>query len=124
MKIKTINKRLDQADEFDAQVNAATAEGWRLVKREVIPAGPNPDSHRLLYAELVEPDPVPEAPEAAEPQPADPFDAVRAIKATCMATPMEDCQHGRCPLYAWCCQQESCTDPSEWEVPEKKDAPA
>ena len=120
MKIKTIVRNFDWVEEFDQLVNAAIDEGWRLVKREVIPgvAGVNTNSRRLLYAELVQldPEPVPEA------QPMDPIDAVYAIKATCDAIPLKDCQGGRCPLYVWCCQLEGGRDPSDWDLP-KKEAP-
>ena len=119
MKIKTITEELPFSNRFDDKVNDAMGAGWRLVKREVIPAGPNPGSHRLLYAELVELDPVPEVPETA-----DPFDAVRAVKATCLATPLEDCHADRCPLFSWCNRLSECADPTDWKIPEKEDAQA
>lgn len=120
MKIKTIVKNTDNVQQFDDEVNAALAEGWRLVKREVLPDmnyNATNWARRALYAELVQLDPVPEV---AEPQPADPFDAVRAVRSFCLSVPAEVCQRGQCPLYAWCCQQEKCEDPAEWEVPEKE----
>ena len=53
--IKTIKNRLDNNVAFDNEVNAALAEGWTLVKRDVI----NPHAHpqlqtfyTMLYAEL------------------------------------------------------------------------
>ena len=119
MKIKTITGRVNYPADFDRVVNEAQEEGWRLVKREVLPGTPgNPNSPRLLYAELVQLDPEPEP--AA--QPVDPIDAVYAIKATCDAVPIKDCQVGRCPLYAWCCQLRDAGDPTEWDLP-KREAP-
>lgn len=117
MKIKTICRNFDWVEEFDQLVNEAINDGWHLVKREVLPgvAGVS-NSRRLLYAELVQLDPEPE-PEA---QPLDPIDAVHAIKATCDAIPLKDCQGGRCPLYVWCCQLEGGRDPSDWDLPEKE----
>lgn len=129
MKIKTITEELPFSNRFDDKVNKAMDDGWRLARRDVIPAGSNPDSHRLLYAELVQLDPAPEVPEgdapgAPEPQPADPFDAVRAIKAACLATSNDDCCTDRCPLYGWCVKLRNGGDPTDWEIPEKGDAPA
>lgn len=46
LQIKTIHRRLDHSEEFDAEVNAALAEGWTLTKRaHIFP-------HYALYAEL------------------------------------------------------------------------
>lgn len=121
MKIKTIRNRLDNAQDFDQELNTALADGYQLVRRDVIPGfrldGGN-YLHNMLYAELVQLDPEPD-PEA---QPLDPMDAVYAIKATCDAMPLKDCQGGRCPLYVWCCQLEGGRDPSDWDLP-KKEAP-
>lgn len=52
--IKTITKQLDGSVQFDAEVNAALAEGWTLVKREVLQAyeGQTRVFYRMLYAEL------------------------------------------------------------------------
>lgn len=46
LQIKTIRNILDKAEKFDAEVNAALAEGWTLTKRELV------HSHGVLYAEL------------------------------------------------------------------------
>lgn len=55
LQIKTIVDRLEDADQFDNEVNAAIAEGWMLKKREVLL--PRSQSESLtariaLYAEL------------------------------------------------------------------------
>lgn len=52
--IKTIMKRADDWVQFDAEVNKALADGWTLVKREVLQAyeGPTRIFHRMHYAEL------------------------------------------------------------------------
>lgn len=56
MQIKTVRYRINDADAFDWEVNAALRSGWILSKRCVI--DPNAQSnicfvHTLLYAELV-----------------------------------------------------------------------
>lgn len=114
MKIKTITEELAFAGVFDSRVNENLAKGWHLVRRDIIPAGPNPNSHRLLYAELVQLDPVP------EPQPVDHFEALRAIKAACLNVPQTECNAGRCPLYSWCRDMSEYTDPTDWDLPEKE----
>jgi hypothetical protein len=49
--IKTIKNRLDNNEDFDVAVNKALADGWILVKREVLV--PNtPDRFTMLYVEL------------------------------------------------------------------------
>lgn len=112
MKILTVVH--DDPNEFDNQVNLATAAGYLLERREVVV--PTGAGKLLHYAALVQLDPEPEP----EVQPIDPIDAVRAIKATCDAMPLKDCQGGRCPLYVWCCQLEGGHDPSDWDLPEKE----
>lgn len=56
MKIKTIKNRLDNAAQFDEDVNAALADGWVLARREVLlPQQPHCGGtylHIMLYAEL------------------------------------------------------------------------
>lgn len=122
MKIKTIAHRFDRVEEFDDQVNRALEDGWRLVKREVVPGTGN--EYTRVYAELVQLDPVPEVPEVPEPQPMGLLDAVRAIKETCLGVSVADCNGDRCPLAAWCnCLPES-SDPSDWVIPKKEDAQA
>ena len=53
--IRTIVKRLDAAESFDAVVNAALKDGWRLIKRDVlIPRSQASHTifHTMIYAEL------------------------------------------------------------------------
>ncbi len=52
--IKTIMRNASAPEEFDAEVNKAIAEGWTLVKRDVLLPyeGPTRIFHRMLYAEL------------------------------------------------------------------------
>lgn len=57
MEIKTITDRLDNANSFDKKVNAALADGWRVVKREVLQPPSQPSTggvyfNMMLYAEL------------------------------------------------------------------------
>jgi hypothetical protein len=66
--IKTITKRLDNASEFDREVNAALAEGWTLAERKVLLMQAQPNDtymHNMLYAELekfTEPDETEDSP--------------------------------------------------------------
>ena len=107
MKILTVVH--DDPNEFDNQVNLATAAGYLLERREVVvPTGPGKLLH---YAALVLPDPEPEAP--PEPQPLDPFEALRQLQEFCDT--QEKC--GTCRLYAWCCQLRKGGDPTDWEIP-------
>ncbi len=56
LQIKTIKHPFNHSTTFDEEVNIALAEGWRLIKREVI--GPHPIKTEafnvwiMLYAEL------------------------------------------------------------------------
>lgn len=109
MEIKTIKNRLDNAKDFDAEVNAALADGWRLIRRDVIlPVQPNTGStyfHTMLYAELVKLDP------PAEPEKPDALAAMRVIKETCSS--VDSCED--CPVQPWC----NLHAPHLWELPEE-----
>ena len=54
IEIKTIATKIENYNTFDEQVNEALAEGWELVRREVVPPyeGPTRWWDRCLYAEL------------------------------------------------------------------------
>lgn len=110
MKIKTITGRLNYPDDFDREVNDAQEDGWRLVKREVLPGTPgNPNSPRLLYAELVQLDPEPE-PEA---QPLDPIGCLEALRKFCAGNKCDTC-----PLDDWCPVWLPRNEgPADWELP-------
>lgn len=115
MKIKTIKKRLDNADKFDAEVNEAIAEGYQLVQRSIVP-GFRLDGgdylHNMLFAELVLPNPVP------EPEQGDPVEALRCIRDFCKAMPLEKCLTPECPLFSWChVFTEDGVSPSDWPIP-------
>lgn len=58
MEIKTIVKRLDNAEDFDKSVNEAIAEGWILNKRCIAQANTQGGYyvHRMLIAEMIRPD--------------------------------------------------------------------
>lgn len=119
MKIKTIAYKLsgDNLQTFDDQVNAAMAEGWQLVKREVLP-GMNLGAAYFaphLCAELVQLDPAPGLP--------DPLEALRSIQAMCLATSTTDCLAGKCPLEEWCQQLAKGGDPTDWDIPGEEAAP-
>lgn len=63
LQIKSIWHRADAAAEFDAKVNKAIADGWELVRREIVPGSAYDTTifHTMFYAELVkETEPEPE----------------------------------------------------------------
>lgn len=112
MKIKTVIKNLDHPKEFDTEINEALADGWRLVKREVLPGGPlrqDAYARRMLYAELVQLDPEPE-PEA---QPLDPIDCLEALRKFCAGSKCDTC-----PLEDFCPRHLPNNEgPADWELP-------
>ena len=113
MEIKTIVKRLDNAAEFDAAVNAAIADGWALSRRTVLtPAQPNCSLayfHTMLYAELVKLD---EPVEQVEPTTWQ--EAVDVLRNTCAST--AECDES-CTMHAWC-DSNLADDPASWTQPE------
>lgn len=54
LEIKTIAHPATEREEFDAEVNKALAEGWELVRRDIIPPyeGSTYAWERMFYAEL------------------------------------------------------------------------
>ena len=108
MKIKTIWTK--KISDFDDRVNYALAEGYQLLRREVIPT-PDDLDKSVLYAELVLPDPAPEP----EPEAIDGIHALHIVKAACLAHtgPCNDC-----PMTDWCEQLQHGGDPTDWELPE------
>ena len=56
MQIKTIRRRLDNAEAFDEEVNKALSEGWSLTKRYLLKGGNLSSTaycHSMLIAEMV-----------------------------------------------------------------------
>lgn len=112
MKIKTVLYNLSGAKQFDEDVNAALAEGWHLVKREVLAGGPlrgDSFAHRMLYAELaqLDPEPVPEA------QPLDPVEALHVVQEFCDSSKCEGCR-----LYDFCARHLLNNEgPADWDLP-------
>ena len=51
VEIKTIFIKIDDCEKFDERVNEALAEGWELVRRDVLVPHIS-DRYTLLYAEL------------------------------------------------------------------------
>lgn len=51
MKIKTIKNRLDNAEDFDRDVNAAIEEGY-ILKKRYLSSTPRDGAYRMLIAEL------------------------------------------------------------------------
>ncbi len=105
MKIKTIVQH--NPDQFDKDVNKAMGDGYLLERRELV-VGNSETAH---YAQLVLPDPVPEA--------TNPLDLLSQVQTFCLSQAVEDCHANKCPLAAWCDQvREGGVDPSDWELPE------
>lgn len=54
LEIKTIARPATEKEEFDAEVNEALADGWELVRRDILPPyeGVTRFWERVLYAEL------------------------------------------------------------------------
>lgn len=110
MKIKTICEQMPGI--FDADVNDAMAEGWKLTRREVLVDRNNPKAS-TLYAELVLPD------QAAEPETEDPIEALRTVQRVCLAVSGDDCGTDRCPLRKFCDRLRDGGDPTDWDLSEE-----
>ena len=108
MKIKTI-VRYDPAS-FDDYVNEALKKGYQLDHRGLMP--PNREGETLHYAQLVLPDPAPEP----APRVGDPFEALRTVKAACLAHSGPCIE---CPMTVWCERLAYGGDPTDWELPEE-----
>lgn len=109
MKIKTIVH--ENPGKFDDQVNEMLARGYMLGLRTTITVA-NELAH---YAQLVELNPTPGL--------TDPMETVRAIREVCLATSLEDCLGGKCPLEEWCSQLAKGNDPTDWVLPGEEAAP-
>ena len=101
MKILTVISQT--GEDFDAQVNKAMAEGWRLTDRGLRNTGTN--GAMSLYAELVLPD--------APPEPVEPdlLTAMRAVQGEC--NEHTSCR-ATCPLWGYCGNQA----PHMWNLEE------
>lgn len=93
--IKTIARNANAAEEFDAEVNKAIAEGWALVKRDVLRPyeGPTCLFFRMLYAELE-----------------------REIVEKTMERECGSCRYCSTAVYDFPCTD--CKDANKWEEPE------
>jgi hypothetical protein len=116
VKIKTICYGLDNTGlvAFDKDVNDALADGYRLIKREVLPGVRYTDTrwgNRCLYAELVKLDP------PAEPETPDPLDLLRQVREACLQVPSNGCNREGCPMFDWCEQLRKGGDPTDWVLP-------
>lgn len=116
MQIKTIYEQLQDYETFDRDVNAALAEGWRLMKREHIPgytAG-NRYAGPILYAELVKLDEV----EPTDPHPMDPVMALHALQEFCDSRPCDE----TCPLQDFCGRHLPNNEgPADWDLSNMKE---
>jgi hypothetical protein len=114
VKIKTICYALEATAKFDEEVNAALAEGWQLVRRDVLPGMSYTETNwakRALYAELVKLDP------PAEPETPDPMDLLRQVREACLRVPSNGCNPEGCPMFNWCEQLRRGGDPTDWVIP-------
>lgn len=106
MKIKTIWRKTIK--NFDDEVNEALAEGWHLVKRELVVDTQHLDNS-VFYAELaqLDPEPVPEA------QPLDPVEALHVVQEFCDSSKCEGCR-----LYDFCARHLLNNEgPADWDLP-------
>ena len=99
MEIKTVVESHSWPGAFDEKVNEALADGWHLVRRDVLPGSDR------FYAELVKLDPPAEAEEP------DLLDCARAIKAECDSH--SSCRD--CPLDGIC----DAEYPARWAIAEE-----
>ena len=110
MEIRTILINAGQAERFDKLVNEALAEGFHIVKRELLPfvEGPSRYVDRAYYAELVKLDPPP-APKPWE-------EAVKTLHDTCETA--GGCGEA-CPMFAWCEKNlpGDSIPPNYWDLP-------
>ena len=136
--IKTIVCRLNNAGDFDHEVNEAIEEGWTLIERKVLqpPAQPNDCNtylNNMLYAELekfTEPDETEDSPltNLIENLAALAGALTAKAKPKKMAPPREgvddddpciNCKHVDVPFYEEPCQ--SCNDYDKWEEAEARE---
>lgn len=119
MEFKTLSGTLDQSSNFDERLNVLVADGWKLVRREVLPLN---DSY-ALYAELYKPSEADLAADLAELREAEPItweEAVWVLRETCQEA--KECGPA-CPAYAWCQKNipgNNCP-PCGWGSPEELD---
>lgn len=95
VKIKTIMqycKTGEDADAFDERVNAALADGWGMIRRELHTFEQHESD--LLHAELFKPDV-----DEVEGLPVTWRDAVTIMQETCGTA--ETCDDA-CPMFDWC----------------------
>lgn len=98
MEIKTVVRYIENgidAITFDTEINAALADGWRLVRREVFPG----EQTDLLYAEMAKLSPEEWAEDDQEAPAMTWQEAVRVIKERCER--QLKCDRG-CPMARWC----------------------
>lgn len=112
MEIKTIILNADYAEKFDNKVNTALADGWELVRREVIIAQTEKQCTGL-YAELAK---LPEPEEAPAPSWCD---ALRTIRDECENA--AECSATGCAMHAWC-QEYLSICPTRWTWDEEAEA--
>ena len=110
MKIRTAVN--NNPDEFDLFVNKHLEEGYILEHRGLLPNDGTGKTYH--YAQLVLHDQAPE-PEAKV---ADPFEALRAVKAACLA---HSGPCNECPMTDWCERLAYGGDPTDWVIPEVED---
>ena len=119
MEIKTIWHQADYPVHFDAKVNTAMAEGWKLAKRELV-VPPTTDKHIMLYAELVKLSDE-ELNPAPEPESLPWEEAVKVLRETCREA--TSCDEDECPAAKWCYkhlpEEKPADTPAEWRLPDE-----
>ena len=112
MEIKILQARLSEHDDMVDEINALLAEGWGLVRLDVLQT-PGP---WLCYAQLAR-----DTDEDEEELPAW-EDAVDALRLTCGTA--DGCSEDGCPMFAWCQKNLPETNPpANWDDPEELEQP-
>ena len=110
MRIRIRQGRLDECEDFVERVNADLADGWGLVRLDVLQTS----DLWLCYAQLAMAD---DEDEVEEELPAW-EDAVDALRLTCGTA--DGCSEDGCPMYAWCQKNLPETNPpANWDEPEE-----
>lgn len=113
MEIKILQARLSEHDDMVDEINGLLAEGWGLVRLDVLQT-PGP---WLVYAQLAR-----DIGEDLEEELPAWEDAVDALRLTCGTA--DGCSEDGCSMYAWCQKNLPETNPpANWDDPEELEQP-
>ena len=114
MEIKILQARLSEHDDMVDEINALLADGWGLVRLDVLQT-PGP---WLCYAQLAR-----DNYEVLEEELITWQEAVNVLRETCETA--KDCDKDGCPVFAWCQRNldENSNPPASWDDPEELEQP-